>query len=126
MTLGMDDVSRIGKYIKPWIREQIEEIIPKETSSAKEERLLKRMVRVEVELKSRRELMDERFRSMDRRFENMISQINTRFSAAKRRSEAVDRRFDDIQENFKRTQWLIGLGFVLVTAVVTVFGFVAG
>ena len=46
-----------------------------------------------------------------------------RFEAVNKRFEAVDRRFDDMHESFKRTQWLIGLGFALVIAVVTVFGF---
>lgn len=61
--------------------------------------LLERMVRVEEELKNQREIMDERFGAMDRRFE-------------------------DMHEGFKRTQWLIGVGFVLVTTVVTIFGLI--
>jgi hypothetical protein len=63
--------------------------------------------RVEEELKAQRELMDERF------------------TFTKERLEAVDKRFDDVRENFKRTQWFIGVGFVVVTAVTTALGVLA-
>ena len=41
--------------------------------------------------------------------------MDTRFTV-------MDKRLDDVDESFERTQWLIGLGFVLLTAVVTVIG----
>ncbi len=60
---------------------------------------------------------DARFEAMDQRFIDMRAYTDARF-------EAVDKRFDDVQTSFARTQWLIGLGFVLLTAAITVFGFI--
>ena len=58
------------------------------------------MVRVQEELKSQRELMDERF-------------------------AAMDKRFNDMQASIRSTQWLIGAGFVLITAAIAVFQFLS-
>ena len=168
VTLRDDDVRRIGDYVKPWLRDLVDQIIPKPAIAGIDQQLLERMVRVEEELKAQRELMDVRFTAVDKRFESMderfaelISHINNRFEAVDKRFESVDKRFeelisgidkrfemvdkrfgelishtdnrfessdkrfDDVHESFKRTQWLIGLGFVLLTAVVTVFGLLA-
>ena len=111
MTLRDDDVRRIGDYVKPWIRELVDQIVPRPAFAGIDQQLLERMVRVEEELKTQRELMDERFTAVDKRFEDLISH--------------TDKRFDDIHESFKRSQWLIGLGFVLLTALVTVVGLLA-
>jgi len=115
MPLREEDVQRIGDYIKPWIRELVDAVVPQPVLAGIDAQLLERMVRVEEELKSQRELMDQRFAAVDKRFEDLMAHSDKRF-------EAVDKRFDDMHESFKRTQWLIGLGFVLVTAAVTVFG----
>ena len=115
MPLREEDVQRIGDYIKPWIRELVDAVVPQPVLAGIDAQLLERMVRVEEELKSQRELMDQRFAAVDKRFEDLMAYSDRRF-------EAVDKRFDDVNESFKRTQWLIGLGFVLVTAAVTVFG----
>ncbi len=129
MPLREEDVQRIGDYIKPWIRELVDAAVPQPALAGVGTQLLERMVRVEEELKSQRELMDQRFAAVDKRFEDLMAHSDKRFEAVDRRFEAVDKRFDDVNkrfddvnESFKRTQWLIGLGFVLVTAAVTVFG----
>ena len=109
MPLREEDVQRIGDYIKPWIRELVDAAVPQPVFAGVGAQLLERMVRVEEELKAQRELMDHRFAAADKRFEDLMAYS--------------DKRFDDVHESFQRTQWLIGLGFVLVTAVVTVFGF---
>lgn len=95
------------------------------------------------------EVVDKRFEDVNRRFEEVnqhfgevnqrFEDVNKRFEDCNRRFEDVNRRFDDVsfrfddvnhrfgdmQESFRRTQWLIGIGFVMVTAVVTVFGLMA-
>ena len=76
--------------------------------------LLERMVRVEEELKAQRALMDERFGFMARRFEDMFEYMNTRF-------DAVDKRFEDTDARFKTLTWMIGVGFVVVTSLTTLF-----
>lgn len=123
------------------------------SSETIDEQLLERMVRIEEELKSQRELMEIKFDAVDRRFEAVDARfeaqdarfvsINARFEAVDKRFESMDarfvsmdarfedlihhsdRRFDDMHSSFRRTQWLMGLGFVLVTAVVSVFGMLA-
>ena len=133
MPLREEDVQRIGDYIKPWIRELVDAAVPQPVFAGVGAQLLERMVRVEEELKAQRELMDQRFAAVDKRFEDLMAHSDKRFEAVDKRFEdlmaysdkrfgAVDRRFDDMHESFKRTQWLIGLGFALVTAVVAVFG----
>lgn len=139
VNLREEDVQRIGEYVKPWLREVVEQVVPRSALTAIDQQLLERMVRVEEELKSQRELMevkfdavdrrfqavDARFEAMDKRFEELIHHMDKRFESTDRRFEAMDKRFDDMHESFKRTQWLMGLGFVLVTVVVTVFGVLA-
>lgn len=157
MSLREEDVKRIGEYVKPWLREVVERIMPRPAVAGMDQKLLERMVRVEEELKAQRELMevkfdaidrrfesndrrfesidqrfesinkhfesvDKRFESMDQRFGDLIHHMDRRFESNDRRFESMDKRFDDVQESFKRTQWLIGLGFILLTATVTIFG----
>jgi PAS domain-containing protein len=173
MPLRDEDIKRIGDYVKPWIREFIDAAVPQPAVAGIDTQLLERMVRVEEELKSQRELMDERFSamegrfvSMDRRFEDLIGYMDKRFEAVDRRFEAVDKRFEDligymdkrfeavgkrfedlightdkrfeamdgrfvsmdnrfndVQASIRSTQWLIGAGFVLITAAIAVFQF---
>ena len=76
MTLRDEDVGRIGEYVKPWLRELVDEVVPHSEFGGVGAQLLERMVRVEEELKAQRTLMDERFGFMASRF------------------EAVDKRFE--------------------------------
>ena len=69
MTLRDEDVGRIGEYVKPWLRQMMDEMAPRLEPVGADTRLLERMVRVEEELKAQRTLMDERFGFMARRFE---------------------------------------------------------
>ena len=97
MTLRDEDVGRIGEYVKPWLRQMMDEMVPRLEPVGADTRLIERMVRVEEELKAQRTLMDERFAfmarrfdaSVDRRFEDLIGHTNTRF-------EAVDKRFVEL------------------------------
>ena len=96
MTLRDEDVGRIGEYVKPWLRQMMDEMVPRLEPVGADTRLIERMVRVEEELKAQRTLMDERFAFMarrfdavDRRFEDLIGHTNTRF-------EAVDKRFVEL------------------------------
>jgi hypothetical protein len=155
MPLRDEDVKRIGDYVKPWLREVVTELVPVRSGTT-DPQLLERMVRVEEELQSQRELMSERFGTMDQRFVDLQTQMDKRFDAVDRRFEAmdkrfvdlqtqmdrrfeaadrrfeavgerfqsVDKRFDDVHESIRRTQWLIGLGFVMLTVAVTVFGLI--
>ena len=121
MALREEDVRRIGEYVKPWLREYVSELLPARAGTA-ESRVLERILHVEEELRLQRELMDVRFQAVDRRFEIMQTSIDQRFEGVDKRFESVDKRFDDMQHSFARTQWLMGIGFVMLTAAVTVFG----
>ena len=55
---------------------------------------------------------------MARRFEDVFEYMNTRF-------EAVDKRFEDTNARFKTLTWLIGVGFVVLTSLTTLFTLIA-
>ena len=148
--LKEEDVVRIGDYVKPWLRELVNHAVPRAETVDVPAALLERMVRVEEELKALRVLMDERFEFMERRFEA----VDKRFEAVDKRFEAVDKRFEDMNKRFgdligyldkrfeavdKRFEdliestdkrfntltWMIGVGFVVVTSLTTVFALLA-
>ena len=132
MTLKDEDVGRIGEYVKPWLRELVDEMVPRQELSGAGTQLLERMVRVEEELKAQRTLMDERFGFMARRFEDMFEYMNTRFDAVDTRFEVVDTRFESVDKRFEESNeninvrfktltWMIGVGFVVVTSLTTLF-----
>lgn len=118
LTLKEEDVGRIVEYAKPWLREIVDQIVPRVELAGIGSKLLERMVRVEEELKAQRDLMDERFGFMERRFET----IDKRF-------EAVDKRFEDLtgqmNHRFTTLTWMIGVGFVVITSLTTVFALLA-
>ena len=131
-----EDVGRIVEYAKPWLREIVDQIVPRMELAGVGNQLLERMVRVEEELKAQRELMDERFgfierrfeavdkrfEAVDKRFEDLIENMNKRF-------EAVDKRFEDLtgqmNHRFTTLTWMIGLGFIVITSLTTVFAVLA-
>ena len=118
MTLREEDVRRIGDYVKPWLRDLVDRVVPARAHGV-DTQLLERMVRVEEELKAQRELMTERFTAMDKRFEDQQAYSDKRFTA-------MEKRFEDLQaysdRRFRALQWSLGIGFSVVTALVTVFG----
>lgn len=100
MPLREEDIRRIGDYVKPWIRELVGAGVPRPAAAGIDPQLFERMVRVEEELKAQRDLMEVKFDSVDRRF------------------EAMDRRFGTLT-------WMIGIGFVVITTLTTVFALLA-
>ena len=125
MTLRDEDVGRIGEYVKPWLRQMMDEMSPRPEPVGADTRLLERMVRVEEELRAQRTLMDERFAFMARRFE-----------AVDGRFDAVDKRFEDLightntrfeeshahtNSRFRMLTWMIGVGFAVITSLTTLF-----
>ena len=151
--LREEDVVRIGDYVKPWLQELVNHVVPRAETVDVPAALLERMVRVEEELKALRVLMDERFGFMERRFEAVdkrFEAVDKRFEAVDKRFEAVDKRFEDMNKRFedlighidkrfetvdKRFEtvdkrfntltWMIGVGFVVVTSLTTVFALLA-
>ena len=103
MTLTDEDVGRIGEYVKPWLRQMMDELVPRLEPVGADTRLLERMVRVEEELKAQRTLMDEmarrfeavdsRFDAVDKRFEDLIGHTSTRFEESTGHTNA---RFEQV------------------------------
>ncbi|MCY4373183.1 MAG: hypothetical protein OXC31_05360 [Spirochaetaceae bacterium] len=118
VVLRDEDVGRIGDYVKPWLRELVDRMVPRVESAGVDTALLERMVRVEEELRAQRELMDERFGFMEQRFDA----VDRRFEDLIRHS---DKRFDTVDKRFNALTWMIGVGFVVVTSLTTVFALLA-
>ena len=107
VVLREEDVGRIGEYVKPWLREIVSQMAPSSEFGGISAQLFERMVRVEEELKSQREMMDERFGLMVRRFDDQREATDRRFDDQRQflaeRFEAMDKRFHDQREaNAKR------------------------
>ena len=137
--LKEEDVVRIGDYVKPWLRELVDHVVPRAETVDVPAALLERMVRVEEELKALRVLMDERFGFMERRFEAVdkrfeavdkrFEDMNKRFEDLighiDKRFETVDKRFETVDKRFNTLTWMIGVGFVVITSLTTVFALLA-
>ena len=136
MTLSENDLHHIGQYVRAELPGWLKELGPWALGSE----LLERSVRVEEELKSQREILlahvqatDRRFEDVNRRFEDMnrrFEDVNQRFDDVNKRFDDVNKRFDDVNKRFdevnKRqlaTQWAIGVGFVVLTTLVTLYRF---
>ena len=108
MTLSDADLRYIGRYVRAELPGWLNELGPWALGSE----LMERVVRVEEELKSQREILLAHVETSDRRFED----VNNRF-------EDVNRRFEDNNKRHSATQWVVGVGFVVLTALVTVYRF---
>jgi predicted nuclease with TOPRIM domain len=97
MELTPQALNQIGDYVRRnlpgWLRE------------AEGTTLNERMIRVEEELKTQRELMREGFAQVDKRFELMekrFEQIDKRFEQVERRFEQIDKRFELVEKRFEQ------------------------
>ena len=59
------------------------------------------------------------------RIGELIAVSDKRFDAVDKRFAAVDKRFDDMNARFTTLTWLIGVGFVVITSLTTVFALLA-
>ena len=152
MPLSDEDVRRIGDYVKPYLKEMVLDFAPRvgETAAVGERLVeLTAELKAQRELMSARfaasdkrfddliEQTNQRFTAVDRRIDDSIKQSNQRFddlieqtnqrfddllAHSDRRFASLERRFEDVHRSIGRAQWAIGIGFVIVTALVTVFG----
>ncbi|TVR02647.1 MAG: hypothetical protein EA403_08770 [Spirochaetaceae bacterium] len=132
MALQDADLERIGRYVQSQLPGWLEasdrplpgvQVVEKLTRL--EDAILSGQELMRSELHAQRELMEQRFTSMqkqmDERFTAVLREIEVRAAASDKRFESVDKRFDDMQANFARTQWLIGIGFVVLGSLVSMF-----
>ena len=148
MALQDADLERIGRYVQsqlPGWLDAADRPLPGvqivERLTRLEDAILSGQELMRSEFRAQRDLMDRRFDAVDQRFESMQKQMDERFTAVLReievrsavsdkrfeavdkRFEAVDKRFDDMQANFGRMQWLIGVGFLVLGSLVSIFHF---
>ncbi len=116
MELSRESLETIGSFVRRNLPTWLEQI---DQSGRRnwELQLTERIVRVEEELKAQRELMQQGFAVMDKRFEDLIHQIDKRF-------EQVDGRFAQIDRRFSTVQWTIGIGFTVITVLMSLYNFV--
>ena len=137
MSLTSADLKQIEDHIKSNIGSWIGDISLTKSSYFNEIELIERIVRVEEELKSQRELMlmgfeqtnkrfediqkymDKRFEQIDKRFE----QVDKRFEQIDKRFEQVDKRFEDVNSKFKMMFTFMTLGFTILATMMTMFKF---
>ncbi len=88
--------------------------------------------RSQREIAERVARLEERFEQMDKRFDELIHYVDKRFDElihyVDKRFEQMDNRFDDlihyVDKRFVTLQWTIGIGFTVVTVLMTVYNFV--
>lgn len=145
MAISEQDLSAIGSYVQKNLPQWIASMDYVDRNHME---LRERTVRIEEELKARRELMirgfeqnetrfkqiDKRFEQMDKRFEQVdkrfeqvdkrFEQMDKRFEMVDKRFEQVDKRFESFETRFTRLTFIITAGFTLVSVLVTVLKFI--
>ncbi len=81
------------------VKINIEEFLRQSELRAKELTLIERIIRVEEELKSLKEIEKARF-------------------------EAIETRFEAIDKRFIMLQWFIGIGFTIISILIAIFGLI--
>lgn len=105
----------LSKVLEMRLQQSIEEYVARNEMNLKEFSLLERIVRVEEELKSLREISEAKFEALQRemkvffeasekRFEALQREMNARFEAVDKRFEAVDKRFEAMDKRFESLQ----------------------
>ncbi|MDA3951683.1 MAG: hypothetical protein PF508_20925, partial [Spirochaeta sp.] len=119
---------QIGEYVKQhlpeWTRETGTPGV--EASTAEELRreidIRERIVRVEEELKTSRELMREGFTAVDRRFEAIDKRFEDQAASFNARFEDMNSRFTDMQKHTNRWMTLISVFLAVIGAIPWIMG----
>ncbi|NMB63849.1 MAG: hypothetical protein GYA16_03155 [Spirochaetes bacterium] len=91
----------IKTVVQDEVKSNIEEFMRQSELRAKELSLIERIIRVEEELKSLKEVEKARF-------------------------EAIESRFESMGKRFTSLQWFIGIGFAIISILIAVFGLFIG
>ena len=102
-------IEKMRPFVKDLVFETITQLTNGEGIKVSDYSLAMRMVRVEEELKSLREIQTAMLREMTARFEAM----DKRFEALQRE---MDKRFEAVDKRFNSLQWMMGIGFTAVIA----------
>lgn len=108
MELTKREFDQIGAYVREHLGTWIREVTPPPPTVQLDPIYLERIVRVEEELKSERELMKQGFEHMDTRFEQVdkrFEQVDKRFEELRAdmnaRFQTVDKRFEEMREDMR-------------------------
>ena len=108
MALAQQDLEQIGEYVKDHISDWIAEQSLGKPPVVYEIELRERMVRVEEELKTQRELMREGFNTMRTEMNLRFEQVEKRFEQVDKRLELMqanmDKRFESVQQDIRGVQ----------------------
>ena len=114
----------VERVLSARLPEAIAQFVKQNEERARELSLMERILRVEEELKSLREIESSRFEVMENRFENLQREMDKRFEAMDKRFEALELRFEGLERRFSFTQWLIALGFSSVLVMIALVRFI--
>ncbi len=110
MEISQESLETIGAYVRQNLPAWLEQVEPP-TRRDWELKLTERIVRVEEELKSQRQLMQQGFALVDKRFEQV-----------ERRFEQIDRRFEQVDLRFAASTRQINRWMTLITILITLIG----
>ena len=126
MNIGEQELKTIGQYVQT----HLAEFARNAGITFSDRQVLDRMLVVEQELKTQRELMQQGFEQVDKRIESMQHQMDKRFEQVDKRFESMqqqtDKRFEQVDKRFSATQWFIGIGFTAIVVLMSIYQFVAG
>jgi hypothetical protein len=121
-----------SRMIDTRLKQAVENFLIGSETRIKEFSLLERVIRVEEELKSLREMSEMKFEAVEKRFEALLREMNARFEAMDKRFESLQRemnaRFEAVDKRFSTLQWMIGLFvgipalFITVMKVIEIIG----
>lgn len=138
MELSNKTLESIGSYVRQNLPQWIREVTPQPSAPQTDPVLLERVVRVEEELRSQREIIqhgfglmekrfdqiDKRFEQVDKRFEEMRADTNARFEQVDKRFEEMrvdtNARFEQSDRHMSRWMTLLSIILGLMTVAVTV------
>ena len=140
--VDQNQLEQIGNYVKShigqWLKEQNILTFPERERAGLDKELLERMITVEQQLKFQNEKLEMMMEQSDKRFESMerrFDAVDKRFESEDKRFESVDKRFEDMQhymdkrfedvnKRFNMLTWLIGISFVMLTTLMSLYNFV--
>ena len=135
VTLRDEDVGRIGEYVKPWLRELVHEMAPRNEPDEVNTQVLDRMTRVEEELKTLGDAVrsqgetlkaqGETLREHTETLRDHTEELRAQRELLGAQRELMNERFAFTQEPLTTLTWMIGAGFVVITSLTTVFGLLA-
>ena len=149
MILRDEDVGRIGEYVKPWLRELVHQVSPRNEPDNVSPHVIDRMVRVEEELKVFGEALrsqgkelktfgealrsqgeelktfGEELRSQREELRSQCELIGAQRELMDERFAFTKKRFEQVDKRFTTLTWMIGVGFAVITSLTTVFALLA-